>query len=245
MPNWCYNYLSVDAPNVAAITKFYEENGKEEFSLQHSVPTTNSRESCWGTKWDVDMLDQVDFAPEHKSCSYSFNTAWSPPMAWMMTASKRYPELQFSMNYEEGGCDFKGETIVKNGIVTYELSETYYKMATNEDGTSVVKQLKLDQKLYTTADVELMFDEKLIDQIEEYRYDFEQEIYCDSLSEKVKEIMLDTCKQNALKRLVAFSYSVVVLKRLVRFKLLPWVNRPGGIIYERTKARFLEMAGDE
>jgi hypothetical protein len=251
MPNWCYNYLSIDAPDVAAITKFYEENGKEEFSLQHSVPTTNriDRIDCWGTKWDVDMCDSPDFGPEHKSCHYSFNTAWSPPLVWMMTTSKRYPELQFSLNYEENGFDFRGKTIIKNGIVTYELEQTYYKNATKEDATWVIEQLELDQKLYTTADVDLMFDEQLEDDIGEYSYGgremFEQEIDRGSLVEKVKECMLETSKQNALKRIVAFSYSVVVLKKFVRFKLLPWVNRPGGIIYEKAKARFLEMAGDE
>lgn len=61
--------------------------------------------SNWGTKWDVDI--EIN---EENDCAIclAFDSAWSPPVEWLNKVSKDYPKLKFILEYEEGGCAFKG-----------------------------------------------------------------------------------------------------------------------------------------
>ena len=71
--------------------------------------------SNWGTKWDVD----IDIYEENDCEMYmSFDSAWSPPTNWLNKVSEDYPKLHFTLEYEEGGCAFKGifEVCVDNGV---------------------------------------------------------------------------------------------------------------------------------
>lgn len=68
----------------------------------------------WGTKWDVAIHDEdkypdTQLQDEGKDfLSYSFNTAWSPPLEAISKLSAQYPDLDFELSYEEetgwGGC---------------------------------------------------------------------------------------------------------------------------------------------
>tara|TARA_R100000008_G_scaffold40816_1_gene23452 strand:- start:6622 stop:7230 length:609 start_codon:yes stop_codon:yes gene_type:complete len=85
----------------------------------------------WGTKWGAYDLQPETFpevlqaVKENKekdvgSASYSFSTAWAPPIEWMGTASLSYPELTFTLGYFEPGMDFAGVVSIQNGKVLYE-----------------------------------------------------------------------------------------------------------------------------
>ena len=74
----------------------------------------------WGTKWDVAVTDE-DKYPETElmeesetSLAYRFNTAWSPPLPAIEALSAQYPEVEFSLNFEEE-TGWGGEYIVVNG----------------------------------------------------------------------------------------------------------------------------------
>ncbi len=75
----------------------------------------------WGTKWNAYDIHAPDTFPqaltfiEHNECSdgesmleYHFDTAWSPPMAWLHTAREVYPDLTFTLWYTEEGMGFCG-----------------------------------------------------------------------------------------------------------------------------------------
>ena len=80
----------------------------------------------WGTKWDV-AVSEEDRNPDtyyeeadngdNKVIYYNFNTAWSPPHPAIAELSKQYPDLLFTLSYEEetgwgGECEFlRGEQI--------------------------------------------------------------------------------------------------------------------------------------
>ena len=61
----------------------------------------------WGTKWDVEA-ELIDEDKNH--LEYQFDSAWSPPTAWLAKVSKDYPLLQFILKYEEEGMGFMGRT---------------------------------------------------------------------------------------------------------------------------------------
>ena len=60
----------------------------------------------WGTKWDACEPhinhNDIDFF------SLTFDTAWSPPIEWIKYIMKDFPDLRFSLEYDEPGCAFGG-----------------------------------------------------------------------------------------------------------------------------------------
>ena len=66
----------------------------------------------WGTKWDVwdvDVQDNgYDSSGDETYINLSFESAWSPPSEWVKKVAQDYPSLEFLLEYEEGGCAFKG-----------------------------------------------------------------------------------------------------------------------------------------
>jgi hypothetical protein len=74
----------------------------------------------WGTKWDVGMSDDEKYRETElmidskDTLAYRFNTAWSPPAPAIEKLSAQYPELEFSLSFEEE-TGWGGETIFING----------------------------------------------------------------------------------------------------------------------------------
>ena len=67
----------------------------------------------WGTKWDACSSDiQTN---DKDQFTVSFETAWSPPVDWLGTTCKNYPELVFEMEYEEPGMGYAGTSYCSNG----------------------------------------------------------------------------------------------------------------------------------
>lgn len=70
----------------------------------------------WGTKWelyDICLDDDTDSG----DVSFSFSTAWSPPLEGVYAISKKFPNALFVLSYEESGSDFCGVSFVLNGRV--------------------------------------------------------------------------------------------------------------------------------
>jgi hypothetical protein len=74
----------------------------------------------WGTKWDVGVGDDEKY-PEtelmeesENSLAYRLNTAWSPPTEAIAKLSSQYPDLEFTLSFEEE-TGWGGEYIFANG----------------------------------------------------------------------------------------------------------------------------------
>jgi len=76
----------------------------------------------WGTKWDAGTA-HFDALPGFRL--YEFSTAWGPPAEWAKKASALYPELQFSIQYDEPGMCFAGTLVVAGGAVLTDESRDY------------------------------------------------------------------------------------------------------------------------
>ena len=66
----------------------------------------------WGTKWDAAEVDTERIAPRHFLTR--FHTAWSPPYPVIEEASRQYPTLNFTLEWEEEQ-GFGAEVEVNNG----------------------------------------------------------------------------------------------------------------------------------
>jgi hypothetical protein len=62
----------------------------------------------WGTKWDV-SYNEANIECDTTCITMQMSTAWSPPIGFGSTLSKRY-NVEVELQYEESGCDFAGKT---------------------------------------------------------------------------------------------------------------------------------------
>jgi hypothetical protein len=69
----------------------------------------------WGTKWGAYDCSNPEDSPKGGT-RYRFDTAWSPPVQWIVTTSKQFPRLKFTDWWkDEGGpC---GQFTIKNGKI--------------------------------------------------------------------------------------------------------------------------------
>jgi hypothetical protein len=70
----------------------------------------------WGTKWGA-CDPVIDYRVGGKVAMYSFDTAWSPPVDWYEKVIEAYPDLDFDLEWEEGGMGFAGRLAGTKGIV--------------------------------------------------------------------------------------------------------------------------------
>ena len=66
----------------------------------------------WGTKWNACEVETHD---DGVMLYYTFETAWSPPHEWIMEASKKYPNLTFTLTTTEEADQYLFGVEVKNG----------------------------------------------------------------------------------------------------------------------------------
>lgn len=62
----------------------------------------------WGTKWDTEV---------HAGNPWFFQTAWAPPVSWLVTASQNHPGLTLVLYYTEMGMDFCGWSVARSGLL--------------------------------------------------------------------------------------------------------------------------------
>ena len=145
MPNYCSNSLTIEGKHshrqefVDKNRGFIHTDRKKEkeykelsFHAQVPIPKKHTTKKgdgwyhwCinkWGTKWDASE-PCVDHN-EH-STSYGFETAWSPPSAWVQKVSRKFPHLKFKVTWaEEGGSGgrfmFQGGDCFYSSIMTQE-----------------------------------------------------------------------------------------------------------------------------
>lgn len=95
----------------------------------------------WGTKWDVAVSSNETYPNttvedtangENHVVHYNFETAWSRPMSALLNLSEQYPDLLFTLSYEEE-TGWGGECELLRGKI---ISESMYdNMCRNCDGT--------------------------------------------------------------------------------------------------------------
>ena len=77
--------------------------------------------SHWGTKWDI--YDTVANVENHgERIEYGFDTAWSPPINWVVDVASRFPALDFELVYFEGGVGFAGRFRCENGDIVEDMN---------------------------------------------------------------------------------------------------------------------------
>jgi len=85
-------------------------------------------------------------------CNYHFDTAWSPPIAWLNKISEKYPNLRFKLTFEEQSCDFCGYQIIENSQIIDSKIESCQEKYFNENKDkyiNIIKKYITERKLNT------------------------------------------------------------------------------------------------
>lgn len=77
----------------------------------------------WGTKWPPSFRVFGD-PNEDGPITLIGDSAWSPPERLILKISEMYPGLEFVLAYSEGGMDFVGAMVIRNGSVVGESDGT-------------------------------------------------------------------------------------------------------------------------
>jgi len=80
----------------------------------------------WGTKWNAYEIGAWSLGFE--GAEIIFCTAWSPPIAFLVNASKKFQDLTFEIKYSDEGGAFVGKTIIEKGETQEELEPDWYSL---------------------------------------------------------------------------------------------------------------------
>ena len=102
-----------DAEKRYGVTRGITEKMQQEFKKKFGADNWYDWQIAnWGTKWEIETDNLQE---EETSLFYVFDTAWSPPTNWLEKVCTMFPKLEFTLNYEEGGCGFQGEAYAFEG----------------------------------------------------------------------------------------------------------------------------------
>lgn len=121
------------------LQKFYKENCGDDTHLDFHKATPPPKDGddeyfwyidIWGTKWNAceaehefyNIPDEDEQIVRHY-LRYSFYTAWDEPHGWFKLVAEKYPELEFTMSFEDEGWLHCGEHEASNGVVDYNKYE--------------------------------------------------------------------------------------------------------------------------
>ena len=133
MPNWCWNHLEVSGDE-KQLQEFVEKSlvkdehsliqsrlEHDNFSFEGTLPRGDRKDwynwsiANWGTKWDA-----CEPNINHNDIDYfavSFESAWSPPIAWIDNIMQDFPDLSFTLEYEEPGMCFGGRLSAQYEVI--------------------------------------------------------------------------------------------------------------------------------
>jgi len=123
MPNECFNSLHISSNDIQQLDNFVDQaickNSQLSFStFLPCIDQEDPRQSKidnWGTYREP--LDIEYERQSHDTVTYSFYTAWSPPIKFLEQVSLVYPALTFYIEFEEPGVGLFGNAEIINGNV--------------------------------------------------------------------------------------------------------------------------------
>ena len=121
MPNWCSNYVVISHEDKEKMVNLIESINNEKFfdffkPIDKKLYETEEwYDWCienWGTKWDAIMYEKFNEEDIIESedgkfvISFSFDTAWGPPIKAMIEGEKKGYRIE--LEFEEPGVGFAG-----------------------------------------------------------------------------------------------------------------------------------------
>lgn len=147
MPNWCQNTAVINAPKpvIDEIRAVLAKDPPGLLDWMRPLPKdqeANWYDWCvnnWGTKWDINCAFVGDDT-EEDSITFSFDTAWSPPVDAFRHWAERDGRVTYRLSYVETGIGFvgwdayDGEYFDEDYVEQMQDSDRYWELAAEEFG---------------------------------------------------------------------------------------------------------------
>jgi hypothetical protein len=147
MPNWCNNTAVISGPRpvIDEIRTILASDQPELLNWMRPLPEDqrdNWYDWCvanWGTKWDVNGAFVADDT-EEDSITFSFDTAWAPPVDAFRSWAERDGRVTYRLTYMEPGMGFvgwdsyDGEYFDEDYVEQGDDEGRYWEMAAEEFG---------------------------------------------------------------------------------------------------------------
>lgn len=127
----------------------------------------------WGTKWDC---TSDNYSIDTNEFVAYFESAWSPPIAWLEYVVAKFPKLNFKLTYSETGVWFAGVAYSENGEVCEETGEP---MWLNDNGDEV--EWDSDRDSYVDSNGNLFDDATEINPFDDFEASWERSIVDETL----------------------------------------------------------------
>jgi hypothetical protein len=114
MPNWCNNHMTVKAtPAIIAKLSNALQDGclLNTFLPMPKESTMDQRCAKWGTKWEITFGNTQVIANCENEISFSFLSAWSPPIQFMESLYELEEVVEVRVYYMDLGMPFCGAWI--------------------------------------------------------------------------------------------------------------------------------------
>jgi len=194
MPNHITNILHIEGPRSDIDQIIGQNDDPEFFSFKYVVPHPpeanedddsswdwyNWHINNWGTKWDAYETAFISNDTSEPYAEINFQTAWSPPAAWLASAVEKFPNLGFKLYWLDEDYPSSGQILGSNGIIT---KDEYY-------GNDRDAALEFVKEYFT--DIYEMFNKEyrldyLIEEINEVIHESYPNVHIDIISEKHDE----------------------------------------------------------
>jgi hypothetical protein len=129
MPNHITNILHINGPRSDIDQIIGPNTNPELFTFKYVVPYPpeatdeswdwyNWQVTNWGTKWDAYETCFISNELNEDNAEIHFQTAWSPPVAWLASAIERFPNIEFKLYWLDEDYPTSGQILASNGQIT-------------------------------------------------------------------------------------------------------------------------------
>jgi hypothetical protein len=117
----------------------YPEITKKEYEEDIDKKWWDWRVQNWGTKWNIEALDEDRITVKDNTVIFDCETAWSPPLEALAELENKGFEIE--CDYYEGGCSFIGRYETNAEKKTWSLPETLAELKDMMKDNEVFKDL--------------------------------------------------------------------------------------------------------
>ena len=116
MPNECKNIITIEGNGYKEFIEKNTNKSDKMLNLELGVPINSNLREPANRYWGSFILTNsyMEWEEDNKFVCY---TAWRPIRNYVITVSKKYPKLTFSLDYEEFSMGIYGNLVVKAGNI--------------------------------------------------------------------------------------------------------------------------------
>jgi len=117
----------------------YPEITNKEYEEDINKKWWDWRVQNWGTKWNIEALDEDRITVKDNTVIFNCETAWSPPLEALVELQKK--GFKIECDYYEGGCAFIGRHATGTEGISWDLPDNLAELKDMMNRNEIFKDL--------------------------------------------------------------------------------------------------------